>query len=241
VLRAWWDGQDHPSIECPLGDFFGTAQGKVMAYCSAMHSIGPSAGMNLWLPMPFTKRARFDFVNETDKSLPLFYQITYTLGDKHADDVGRLHTLFRRENPTTLKKDFELLPLRKQKGRYVGAVIGVRNLHPDQWWAKGRSRSTWTATRSFPPSAAPQRGLRGHVVGPSAGAVLVQRLQPGPEALRVDVSLAPGRPIAWQRECRITIQQIAWKKGLQETQDDWSCATFWYEPVPARPCRRCPT
>ena len=40
-------------------------------------------------------------------------------------------------------------------------------------------------------------------------------------------------PISWRKECRITIQQIAWKKGLAETQDDWSCATFWYEPVPS--------
>ena len=38
-------------------------------------------------------------------------------------------------------------------------------------------------------------------------------------------------PIAWRKECRITIRQIAWQKGLAETEDDWSCATFWYEPV----------
>ena len=40
-------------------------------------------------------------------------------------------------------------------------------------------------------------------------------------------------PIAWRKECRITIQQIAWKNGLSETQDDWACATFWYEPTPS--------
>jgi len=40
-------------------------------------------------------------------------------------------------------------------------------------------------------------------------------------------------PIYWQKETRITIQQIAWKDGLAETQDDWSTATFWYEPVPS--------
>ena len=39
-------------------------------------------------------------------------------------------------------------------------------------------------------------------------------------------------PIAWRRECRITIQQIGWDNGLVETQGDWSAATFWYEPVP---------
>ena len=62
--------------------------------------------MNLWLPMPFSKRVKFEFTNETDKPVPLFYQITYTLGDKHAEDVGRLHTLFRRENPTNAEEGF---------------------------------------------------------------------------------------------------------------------------------------
>jgi hypothetical protein len=58
VIRAWWDGQDHPSIECPIGDFMGFAHGKVMPYHSAVHSLGRNAGMNIWLPMPFTKRAK---------------------------------------------------------------------------------------------------------------------------------------------------------------------------------------
>jgi hypothetical protein len=40
-------------------------------------------------------------------------------------------------------------------------------------------------------------------------------------------------PIVWQKECRITMQQIAWKNGLFETQDDWCCSTIWYEPLPS--------
>jgi hypothetical protein len=36
-------------------------------------------------------------------------------------------------------------------------------------------------------------------------------------------------------EARITIQQIAWRDGLRETQDDWSAATFWYEATPSAP------
>ena len=150
VLRAWWDGQEHPSIECPLGDFFGTAHGKVMPYHTAVHSVGPSAGMNLWLPMPFAKRVKMTFTNEGPKATPLFYQLTYTLGDKHPSDVGRLHVLFRRENPTTEKKDFELLPLRRQKGRYVGAVIGIRNLHPQQWWGEGEIKVYMDGDKEFP-------------------------------------------------------------------------------------------
>ena len=38
VIRAWWDGQEHPSVECPIGDFMGFAHGKVMPYYSAVHS-----------------------------------------------------------------------------------------------------------------------------------------------------------------------------------------------------------
>jgi len=52
----------------------GMAHGKVMAYQSAVHSVGPSAGMNFWLPMPFAKRARFTFTHEGSKATPLFYQ-----------------------------------------------------------------------------------------------------------------------------------------------------------------------
>ena len=48
-------------------------------------------------------------------------------------------------------------------------------------------------------------------------------------------------PIAWQREERITIQQIAWKDGLVETRDDWSTAIFWYEPLPAHRYPSCRT
>jgi hypothetical protein len=74
VVRMYWEDQDHPSIECPLGDFMGFAHGKVMAYQSAVHSVGASAGMNLWLSMPFTKRARMTIANEGKESVPFFYR-----------------------------------------------------------------------------------------------------------------------------------------------------------------------
>jgi hypothetical protein len=112
VIRAWWDEQKHPSIECPIGDFMGFAHGKVVGYCSAVHSLGRNARMNIWLPMPFMHRARITLTNEGKEDVPLFYQVDYTIGDEHKANVGRLHVLFRRENPTTEKQDFELLPKR---------------------------------------------------------------------------------------------------------------------------------
>ena len=151
--------------------------------------------------------------NETDKPVPLFYQITYTLGDKHAEDVGRLHTLFRRENPTTLKKDFELLPLRKQKGRYIGSVIGVRNLHPDQWWGEGEIKVYMDGDKDFPTICG--TGSEDYV-GLSWGVQQTPFLYNGCSLNQKNfVSMYRWHladPIAWQRECRITIQQIAYEE-----------------------------
>ncbi len=233
VIRAWWDGQEHPSIECPVGDFFGFAHGKVMAYCSAVHSVGETGGMNIWLPMPFARRARIELSCGAAKPVPLFYQIDYTLGDRHPADVGRLHVVFRRENPTTEKQDFELLPERSQKGRFIGSVIGVRNLH-DRWWGEGEVKVYFDGDKEFPTICG--TGSEDYV-GLAWGIQQTPFFYNGCSLNQNNfVSMYRWHlpdPIAWRRNCRITIQQIAWQNGLVETEDDWSCATFWYEPVPS--------
>ena len=180
--------------------------------------------------------------NEGDKAVPLFYQLTYTLGDKHPDDVGRLHVLFRRENPTTEKQDFELLPQRKNKGRFIGSVIGVRNLHPQQWWGEGEIKVYLDGDTEFPTIAG--TGSEDYV-GLAWGIQQAPFLYNGCSLNQQDfVSMYRWHlpdPIAWQKEARITIQQIGRAQGLVETRDDWSCATFWYEPLPSARCLRCPT
>jgi len=236
VIRAWWDEQKHPSIECPIGDFMGFAHGRVMPYHSAVHSLGKNAGMNIWLPMPFTKRAKITLTNEGQKNVPLFYQVDYTIGDNHARDVGRLHVVFRRENPTTMKEDFVLLPTRTNKGRYIGALIGIRNLHPGQWWGEGEIKIYMDGDSEFPTICG--TGSEDYVCL-SYGMQETPYLHNGCNLDQKNfVSMYRWHlpdPIYWQKECRITIQQIAWKQGLAETQDDWSTATFWYEPVPSAP------
>ena len=124
--------------------------------------------------------------------------------------MGRLHTLFRRENPTTLKEDFELLPLRKQKGRYVGSVIGIRNLHPDQWWGEGEIKVYMDGDKEFPTICG--TGSEDYV-GLSWGVQQTPFLYNGCSLNQKNfVSMYRWHladPIAWQKEGRITIQQIA--------------------------------
>lgn len=245
VIRAWWDGQEHPSIEAPLGDFFGFAHARVMPYQSAVHSVGENAGMNLWAPMPFTKRARITITNESRMPMMFFYQIDYTLGDRHQDDVGRMHVVFRRENPTTIGRDFELLPKRTGKGRLLGSVIGVRYLD-EQWWGEGEMKAFIDGDGEFPTICG--TGAEDYV-GLSFGMQQTPFLYNGCSLNEKQfVSMYRWHhhdPIFWKNEIRVTIQQIGHKgtsmnpaeymNQLYEREDDWSAATFWYEPVPSDP------
>ncbi|NLE36820.1 MAG: DUF2961 domain-containing protein [Pirellulaceae bacterium] len=242
VVRGYWEGQEHPSIECPLGDFFGFAHSEVKAYQSAVHSLGPKAGMNIWLPMPFNKRARFTITNEGDQPTVLYYQIDYTLDPPFPTETGRLHVCFRRENPTTLKKDFVLLPQRNQRGRFIGSLMGIRS-EKSFWWGEGEVKAYLDGDTEFPTICG--TGAEDYV-GLSWGIQEAQFLYNGCVLNRKDANghafVTMYRwhlpdPIVWRESARITIQQLSYKRGvgLAETQDDWSCATFWYEPVPSAP------
>jgi hypothetical protein len=238
VIRAYWEGQKHPSIECPVGDFFGNSHGKLMSYQSAVHSTSASGALNIWLPMPFVKHAKVTLTNEGTQELYLFYQMELTLKDKHPDDVGRLHVLFRRENPTTEKKDFELLPLRKNKGRYIGTVIGVRDAS-GRGWCEGEVKVYMDGDTKFPTICG--TGSEDYA-GLAWGISQTAFLYPGCSLAQKEfVSFYRWHlpdPYAWQKEARITIQQMTWSpktKLIEETHNDWSCATFWYEPTPSAP------
>jgi hypothetical protein len=240
VIRAWWDDQQHPSIECPLGDLMGFAHGMNVPYYSIAHSTDPGGGRNIWLPMPFVKSAKIMLTNETPERIDIYYQIDYTVSDKHPADVGRLHVLFRRENPTTLKQDFVLLPRRVGKGRFLGAVLGVRNLHPDRWWGEGEIKIYLDGDTDYPTICG--TGSEDWVCqsyGVHEKAWYYSGCSLNREGFVSMYRWHMADPIIWRDECRVTIQQIAWSDevegGLVETSDDWSCATFWYEPVPSEP------
>ena len=244
VIRAYWDNQEHPSIECPLGDFMGGAHAKVTSYQSAAHSTGINAAFNFWLPMPFTERAKITLTNEDQREVRLFYQIDYTIGDQHPARIGRLHTCFRRDNPTTLKKDFVMLPKRNSPGRFVGAVLGIRTINDDNWWGEGEIKFYMDGDTDFPTICG--TGSEDYV-GVSYGMQQTPFQYHGC-SWNQDGFVSMYRwhipdPIYWKEDCRITIQQIGWsgehreKTGhpLYERQDDWSSATFWYEAVPSAP------
>ena len=248
VIRGYWEGEDSPSIEAPVGCFFGFWNGMdgCLPYQSAVHSVNAKAGMNIWIPMPFAKNARFTLTNESDEAQVLFYQMDYTVGDALSEPFGRLHVLYRRENPTTLAKDFEILPRREGSGRYLGCVLGVHTLE-GMWFGEGEFKAYLDGDTQFPTICG--TGVEDYVLQSwglqttpfrYAGTFL-HSIPFADNYNRKDGYFAFYRwhikdPIYWKKDARITIQQLGWTPTtLKERQDDWSATTFWYEPTPSAP------
>src|SRR5262245_46639716 len=60
VLRAWWDDEPEPSVNVPIGDFFGVGHGLTTNFASLPLQMSPQDGRGFacWFPMPFASSAR---------------------------------------------------------------------------------------------------------------------------------------------------------------------------------------
>ncbi len=109
VIKAWWDDAEAPSINVPLGDFFGVGHAVSNAYQSSLtHMVrgtgkrGGNTGVNAWFTMPFTRNARIEVHNESSIPCQACYYMVDWLQTQPAatDGAGYFHALWRRENPT---------------------------------------------------------------------------------------------------------------------------------------------
>ena len=100
VLRMYWDGEAVPSVESPIGDFFGQGWGEKYNYASLPLAAAPGGGNALvsYFPMPFEKDARVTIENQSDQKIESFYY--YIDYEKHAalaKNTGRFHAWWHRE------------------------------------------------------------------------------------------------------------------------------------------------
>jgi len=73
VLRAYWDGEATPSVETPVGDFFGLGLGEYVLYQSLPLQVAPDNALNAFFPMRFQKTARLTVTNEGRRPVDDFY------------------------------------------------------------------------------------------------------------------------------------------------------------------------
>jgi hypothetical protein len=143
VLRMYWDGQELPSVEAPLQDFYGIPFGRQVAFETALFSNPEGRSFNCFIPMPFKTGARVTIENQSARETELFFDLDYTLGDKLPAGLSYFHAHYCRENPTIPKKDFQILPTVKGKGRFLGCNIGIRSLgeyREPVWFGEGEMK-----------------------------------------------------------------------------------------------------
>ncbi len=104
VVRMFWDGETKPSVEAPIGDFFGLGHGLAKNFVSLPLQMSPQDGraFNCWFPMPFQTGARIEITNECEKQLNFYFYIDYETypADTDLSGQGRFHAQWRRVNPT---------------------------------------------------------------------------------------------------------------------------------------------
>ncbi len=108
IIRIYWDDQEQPSVECPVGDFFACGWQKYAQVSSLAVCVNPGSAFNCYWEMPFRKRCRITMTNIGAEAMVLYYQINYTLTDV-PDDCAYFHAQFRRTNPLPYKEDFTIL------------------------------------------------------------------------------------------------------------------------------------
>ncbi len=100
VLRAWWDGESSPSIETPIGDFYGLGLGEYFLYQSALTAVAPQKALNAYFKMPFATAAKITLTNEgPERTNSLYYAVDYVTLPALPDDVGRFHAQYRQAAP----------------------------------------------------------------------------------------------------------------------------------------------
>jgi len=216
-LDIYWDGAATPAVSAPLGDFFGIGLGRTAVFQSALFSNPEGRSFNSIVPMPFRTGMRVVLTNESASDLPeLFYDVDYTVGDRHPPGMLYFHAHWRRENPTRRERDYEILPRVSGKGRYLGANIGVavdKDQYFNTWWGEGEVKIYLDGDRELPTLAG--TGAEDYVGTAWGQGEYAHLYQGSPVADERAMQWAFYRyhvpdPVWFRQDVRVTIQQIGY-------------------------------
>lgn len=139
VLRIFWDDEEHPSVECPLGDFFGASFGRPRPFSGGRLAIQGGA-YACFFEMPFRRRALIQVENQAERRLRfLFFHIGFYQQDLPEGPLQTFHASWRRQRPTVRGQPFRALEA-QGRGRVVGLHLDMQNL---AWWLKPPLRSVF--------------------------------------------------------------------------------------------------
>jgi Protein of unknown function (DUF2961) len=158
VLRMYWDGEASPSVETPIGDFFGLGLGDYHLYQSLPLSVGSDNALNSFFPMPFQKHARITVTNQGAQKTDAFYfNIDYRKYNKSLpSELLYFHAQYRQAAPAkgwtnqwhangdaivndkkNLNGEGNYVWMEATgRGHFVGVTMSVLQ-NQDGWWGEG--------------------------------------------------------------------------------------------------------
>lgn len=254
IIRIYWDGETTPSVEAPVGDFFCMGWGQYAPLSSLAVCVNPGSAFNCYWTMPFRKSCKITMENILEEEITLYYQIDYTLTDV-PEDAAYFHAQFRRTNPN-LTSDYTMIDGIKGKGHYVGTYMawGVNN---NGWWGEGEIKFFMDGDSKFPTICGTgtedyfcgsynfdRNGKYNEFCTPYAGLHQVIR----PDGLYTSQQRFGlyrwhiADPIRFEKELRITIQDLGWKSGGRylPQKSDIASVVFWYQTEPHNPFPKFP-
>jgi len=247
ILRIYWDDETEPSVECPVGDFFGMGWNVYAPLVSSAICVNPGSAFNSYWVMPFRKKCRITMENINDAdAMTLYYQIDYTLTEVPSD-AAYFHAQYRRAN-TNETSDYVINDGIKGKGQFVGVYLawGVNN---NGWWGEGEIKFFIDGDSKFPTICGTgtedyfcgsynfdREGQYTEFCTPYSG--LHQVIRPdGTYKSQQRFGLYRWHildPIRFEKDLKITIQDLGWSKGGRylKQKSDISSVCFWYQSDP---------
>ncbi|HNZ61543.1 MAG TPA: DUF2961 domain-containing protein [Paludibacteraceae bacterium] len=255
IIRIYWDGEDTPSVEVPVGDFFGMGWGEYAPINSLAVCVNPGSAFNCYWPMPFRKKCKITMENLNNiEEMRLYYQIDYTLA-RVPKDAAYFHAQFRRTriNETS---DYTIIDHVKGEGHFVGVYLAWQ-VNNNGWWGEGEIKFFLDGDTKFPTICG--TGTEDYFCGsynfdrngkyvpfttPYSGLVQV---------ISSDLTYKAGQrfglyrwhimdPIRFKKDLRITIQDLGWHHGGRylPQKSDISSTCFWYQNEPHAPFPKLP-
>lgn len=246
TLRIYWDGEKNPSVECPIGDFFGIGHGVDKEFTSLPIRVTSNGrGRNCYWPMPFRKSARITVSNESSQKCHAFYYyIDWQKYKSLPSDTAYFHAMYRQEFPCIMGRNYLLADL-EGRGHYVGTVQSVY-LTSSGWYGEGddfffidgakEPQLRGTGTEDY---FCDGWGFR-EQSGPFYGAPLWEGESAGDRGTAYRFHIPD--PIVFNKSLRVEIEHKGSQvfpdgksSGFIERDDLMSSVAFWYQIEPHKP------
>ncbi|MCR4409595.1 MAG: DUF2961 domain-containing protein [Candidatus Saccharicenans sp.] len=236
VLRMYWDGEDTPSVEVPVGDFFAVGHGLNRNLVS-VPIVRSSEGraLNCYWFMPFRWSARITVTNEGSRPVGSFYYyIDYREVDDLKPEVPYFHAQYRQEFPCEPGKNYLILDA-VGRGHYVGCNLSVLQRSMG-WWGEGDDMIYVDGEESPSLHGTGSEDYFSDAWGMREGNNLYYGCSLQEEDFQVGAKATVYRfhlpdPIPFSRSIRVTIEH----GHANDRSDFYSSVAYWYQAEPHKP------